>query len=192
MAVWPQTAATPSWPRRSLATPAGWCVFSWKAVLYFLFDMFYINNLFVEERNVSFSKKSVPEKSHCVFLNRWNLMSSSWSRLNTWPRCVQERCVFSAGRETTHTSLTGRLFFPTERGGHVSGNSSYCSRRCLRDFSQPPVCTGRRWDPQGAPPLSDISTVFSYSVVALLFCSVSIIWIGHACIFYILIWKLIF
>lgn len=67
MAVWPQTAATPSWPRRSPATPAGWCVFSWKAVLYFLFDMFYINSLFVKERNVSFSKKNLCWKSLTVF-----------------------------------------------------------------------------------------------------------------------------
>lgn len=192
MAVWPQTAATPSWPRRSLATPAGWCVFRWKAVLYFLFDMFYINSLFVEEINVSLSKKSVLEKSHCIFFNRWNLMSSSRSWLNTWPRCVQKHCVFSAGHETMHTSLTGQLFSPTERGEHMSGNGSDCSRQRLRDFSQPPVCTGRRWDPQGAPPLSDISTVFSYSVVALLFCPVSIIWTIHTCIFYILIWKHIF
>lgn len=66
MAVWPQTAATPSWPRRSLATPAGWCVFSWKAVLYFLFDMFYINSLFVEERDVSFSK-NLKKVSLCFY-----------------------------------------------------------------------------------------------------------------------------
>lgn len=40
MAVWPQTAATPSWPRRSLATPAGWCVFSWKLFCIFFLTCF--------------------------------------------------------------------------------------------------------------------------------------------------------